>query len=752
MTLSKSRENFSGEISAPKNKYIEMISDDVCRLLVLRPKPGHSKYTEIDFSTYFLPETHFSSRPVPLSSRADLVQAILRTMDLYIARNGYTSGTHLTLRAIAINFSKLFEYFWLQGIYKIIDIRQEHFQVLPSLLAEGGWAKALDIENRTRKFISNSSEDKLREYVSVSKHGLRYSLRTTFSSAIGTNLGHIECIRARELIFEALSLVAEPNTENMRLHPSAVAGATEQTLRTYLRFINMLSDGPGDPILKFTPIKNVAKISKAGRANKRTESLRPSDVGEILKLAFWYVDKVAVVLLDVLENLVLRFTDDVRKSHQRVWTRIIKSEVEASQLPALFQKNVLPNFKYLDLNAVEISLGDITRNLLSSCFVIIAILNGRRKGEIESTIHGLTSKSLSIIDADLKIYECKFYIEKTYKDYLPFFVGDATVRAIAVLGKTSRLSFDALEKKSAHTAYVKSLRENLPLFLRPALGVRKESQKPLWFEFGTTQNKHSGGFIDEVFGQRDAPRISAHMFRRAYALVFFYRYEHGDLIALKQQLGHFAAEMTKIYVTWGAEKSLGPIFREYGNLTKSQRDALQSERKSQLVEFDAVSAERIGEFVNSVLLGNNRHTGGFLKLVQRFHQRLGRRISYEFESKSAQSKSIVESLVARGHSVLPFEHGNCVAAPSKPNNLAGCYSADAEAIKRENASAHVCGKCPYHVLSDSNVQMMREQADDLRVMLAESQVDSVNYLRSKHVLDNLERWIVLHNSRLQKAV
>lgn len=732
--------------------HVAFVPPSTIRFDILSPKPGGAAYREVSLAEYKLPETPFTSAPIDLSSRPDMVEAIIGAIRSYVARNGYGHRTLHPLRGLIATLAKFFEYLWMQGCYRLSDCTPAHIEQLPAKLAQGGWAAALDVQRRTREFIQRIPPEALHSFVATSKRGHGYHLKKGLAQQIGTNVAGVERVHMREIVLEELSLPVEYRAAPKRLAPSAVAGMSVHGLRRDFDIINQLADSPGTPVLNFVPIARTSRtIKQLGRPGGRTDSIRPPDVGQLLREAFKNIDQVAPPLIQLLNDahgyLLSECIARGKQINHKTRPKALQSAIERSSLPGLTGLSILPHFKHIAPNLHEISVGQLVRDVMSACFIVIATLNGRRKGEVESPIYGLTDGSLRVLDHQLGVYECNFYIEKTYQDYLPFYVGDATVRAIRVLEALSSQARVFLELADPKRDYVSQLQERKPLFLMPYIKASGAKNGPLWFEFSSAESGASRNFIKAAFNGK-GPQIAAHMLRRAYALLFFYRYEDGDLIALKQQLAHFDIEMTRVYVTWGAAKALGVTLEDYGSLTKEQVQALQTEHRDLIQELEKISTERIREFVESILSESRSLTGNFTKLIQRFHQKLGAQVVYRFKKDWEQKEVMTEFLANRGHVVTPFPHGNCVVAPAKRSRAAGCYSRVEGRILRENAAPHVCGSCPYHVLTKSHVELMTQDAREMENKLARMSPDTVIARHSARVLQNLRRWIELHTTRL----
>ncbi|MEN5178135.1 hypothetical protein ABE501_00025 [Comamonas testosteroni] len=733
--------------------HIEVIDKTIIRLHVLSPVPGARLFKDIDLSQFWLPPTTFAGGVTSLASRPDLVEAVIKIVLSYVARNGYSHETPRTLISLSLALAKLFEYLWLKGCYRISDIRPYHFEHLPQELSIGGWSYALRALTRTEAVIAQWSPEQLCGYLSVSKSrgGKNYGISSIFRQKIGTNLRGVELVEMHSIVYESLKISSEIDQRStFRVRPSAVVGMGIHGIRRELDIINKLADESESPLIGFTPFCDVGKIAvKLGRPSRRTNSLRPQDVGKLLAESFRQIDQIGPSLTNVIADIqkrlaaIMEFRGKIRS--REVFVQATEA-VKQSDLEARVGAFINPRTRS-QLGSEHLSLGQIIRTVTSACFVIIALLNGRRKGEVESPIFGLREGSLRLVDKKLGIYECDFYIEKTYRNYMTFYVGDATVRAIKILEKLSKNARLLLQIHKNNSVIDSQLDVLRPLFQMPYLKDTRYKGKPSWFSFGSVEKCAGHELVSKAFGGEDI-QLTAHMFRRAYALIFYYRYEDSDLLSLKQQLGHLDIEMTRIYVTWGAEKSIGGTLRDYGKLSPEQVNALRTDARGIKKEFETVSKERIQDYVEAILSKRPGITGGFTRLIQRFHQRLGSRIEYQLKDTKKQQEEVAAFVLQRGHGLVPFKHGNCLAAPGKKNRGAGCYSSETDHISREHASPTVCGKCPYHILGVAHLRSMMEDELAMEAQLRASAQNTVSAMRAAEDLSNLKKLVNLYQSRL----
>ncbi len=166
----------------------------------------------------------------------------------------------------------------------------------------------------------------------------------------------------------------------------------------------------------------------------------------------------------------------------------------------------------------------LMRLLSAACFSVIAALSARRADEIEDLGAGCYT-----LDDDKHAWLI-VYIEKTLQKYDKIPVPTSVLRAIECLEQISKGARDNSKNDSLWQWLDESSGEVMELAPWRILDSLAE--------------------FNDVFADTE-PRwhFTPHQFRRFFALLYFWRYEKGDLAALAHHLRHFDLEMTRHYVT-----------------------------------------------------------------------------------------------------------------------------------------------------------------------------------------------------------
>ena len=196
------------------------------------------------------------------------------------------------------------------------------------------------------------------------------------------------------------------------------------------------------------------------------------------------------------------------------------------------------------LTPVQVTPDRFLRLTAAACFVVIAGLSGRRIGEIMDL-----GAHCTFVDMD-KHRWIRIYIEKTLRTYEQMPIPSAVGQAIECLEEISaearaETGDDSLwQYRSIHGGRFVRLRPN-----------------------GELNN------LSRFLGQEVHRRwkFHPHQFRRFFAMVYFWRYEQGDVAGLAHHLRHFDLEMTRQYVT---DDGFSRIWQDVAE--ERQRDVLAS--------------------------------------------------------------------------------------------------------------------------------------------------------------------------------
>ena len=180
----------------------------------------------------------------------------------------------------------------------------------------------------------------------------------------------------------------------------------------------------------------------------------------------------------------------------------------------------------------------------AACFVVIAGLSARRIGEIMDL-----GAHCTFVDLDGHHW-IRIYIEKTLRTYEQMPIPTAVHHAIECLDE---ISAEARAETGDDSLWQYRSRHN-------GRFVRLRPNKEL---------NNLSRFLGQDIHKRW--KFHPHQFRRFFAMVYFWRYEPGDVAALAHHLRHFDLEMTRQYVI---DDGFSRIWQDVAE--ERQRDVLAS--------------------------------------------------------------------------------------------------------------------------------------------------------------------------------
>jgi hypothetical protein len=711
-------------------------------------------WLEIDIGAAWLPAGPTNPNPMQLRNRPEMCWTIVAALDTYLLRQKGSKSGHVVASDIVRYLTKLFEYFWLNGFYRIQDVPREAWEPLRKHLVRGGWVAALEIERRTIGLLDSSNHIAHEFLRKGQRKATTFSVRTSFLSALGTNIAARELQWAKTLLEQAAGYC--PRTGSPAEYQRIPLKPMSQTmLLQVLRAFDTLADVQGPLGLTYLPTANAFEYAKKhGRKGGRTTNLSPEVAARLLAHSYKWVTDIGPKVVALVEACGVQFaflhtpefnnrystpaSADALRSQRA--NEILAALPEREELEILLGKKVRGLTKRTP-QAQQVSLYALLNQLLSACFTVIALMNGRRKDEVSHEAIGLHRSCVRVVDAELGLAESEFYIEKTFRDYKWFFIGDITQRAIGLLQHLSDIAWGW----AIHVRGKPEPRDrDFKIFCFPAF-ASSSKRGMLWFDFNANPGGMASDFLAQALGdQADDFVVTPHMFRRGYGLIYHYRYENATLIALAQKYGHLDLGSTLHYVTNDANTPLGAHAAAMWAAPKRTFADHQQQHFAVLAgEIDTVGREKLHTFVEQVVAGIGSFSGGFVRLVQRFHRRLSSHVDYGALKKTSQAQSLSTALLARGHSPHPYRHATCMAGAYR--RAAAC-TRDGR-LARERSGPVVCSGCAYSVIIQSHVEAMREDARELQGVIKQSKA-TVERDRAECDLRNLERVIWLQTQRL----
>lgn len=694
---------FEGDVLHIRKKFIKNERELTCKF---------------NFATAYLPANQLHPKVTLLKDRPDLARIVVAVIDGYLLRQKFTKSTAHTAMRLAGTTVRFLEYCWLQDIYSLKEVTRTHWDALLQKYATGGWPLALDLERRASVIDLSTLRLSRRKH---KKGVIEYSCASLLE-AIGTNYTQ-----------QNLALEYTRGSSVGVLRRSRGDGAvSESAVTQIISHLNNLAELPRD--MRALSLAHVnpylyANSIKALPSN-RTENFEPADLSALMLEAYrWvtcYSDPIIRLVTKVYGELSLYEQEEIDESRL---TRMLEAS-ETKELEQLLGVKIKSVRRLGDWQN-GIGVLALVRVLLSSCFIILGVFNGRRKDEIQSRSVGLYSDGFKCLDQAMGLYQSYFYCEKTTQAYQLFFINESSFKALNVAKRLSDIAWNLAERNGGDP----KMGEARKLFCMPGRG---NENTPYWYDYSTDQG------IDlltaRVSGKAFPSVPNAHMLRRAYAVVFHYRYENADLYALAQQLDHRDLAMTTHYVLEGDSRALSRHAASLwgdGGETKKARAALAAELAGEVADY---AKTKLNNDVMEILKGTTRLSGGFPKLIHRFVRKMYGKIKYDDIDLAEPAQKVADVLLGRGHTVRPMAHGNCNAGPARPS--AACFKEGR--LARESASPLVCNSCPYHLRKEVHLRAIRDDLAWQREHLANLSRTTIQGIAANEALEATERLVAFY--------
>lgn len=752
--LAKKEIILDGELPLSLDPVVKRVSVSIEGVIsIYRPwaPSRHLKFSTYDLRESLLPPTAFAPTGSCIADRPLLKDAVVHGVNAFLLSSKQSKSQHRSLIVRIQSMVKAIEFGWLAGRYELDDWVPRDFDNLALKLSVGGWIEALDVKARANNYLDSIDFESASAFWELTHDGdFRLNSRK-LAKAIYCNIATRELHRLREFVTPRLLHLRPPGSVKSR-RPKERASAS--VLRSDFAAINLLSDGENAP-LSFRPFTQTMKLARrlSPGSDGRTKSLGPDVVASLLGGCVRWVDEIGPVVLKVFLELLELYK--ARHTDGRP-TGLTSKEIMAScsSLREL-ERTTGWRVKYAvklrgnTSDSSSTTLFAISSAVYAACFILIALFNARRKDEVEHPVLGLRTGSLALADKGLNLHTCSFYIEKTTRSHVQFYVGGLTAQAVKLLESMSNVAREL--RGLSCDLYAKPQDEGWDsLFVLPMLPSARHPINLARFKFYETlrETNPTAALCKDWLPLSLRP----HMLRRAYALIFHYRYENATLQALGHQLQHMDLEMTNVYVTDTVGTTVADTgIALYAQISPEERNQISTDRDVLSFVLKEVGDEKLMAFVQSVLENRATFSGGYSRLVQRFHQQLGKNVSYASLDKRERVERLSEALITRGHAPLPMAHGTCMAGTNSSRLRGHCFSAMSEQLERSEARPRVCAKCPYHVVTTQHLHALKAEYEQEEADLLLLEGESVQTRRRRSDLASLGKLISLHTGRIARA-
>lgn len=697
-----------------------------------------------DLSELYFPATVAQPFVTRFSDYPNYVDTLLAAVDLRIERSkeGLPNGRALTRQIYIIRH--LLDWLRARGIYRLRDATEDQTRELLMQLAQGGWVHALSLESRWNAVLDQLETEKI-------------DLSNAFHFKSESRIVRIETLRQpfwRERLgwggIAPLTAAAKARLERLasnwpitdswtKRRVSECEAPSRYVLRNIMGWLNDLAALPVSvDRLEHRVAKSAISSSKkmAKKASSRTANLKVGDAMTLISTALKLLYETAPLLFDLYEEARSIYPE---LSHQkrRAW---LDTSVARGRLEKAIGKPITSWAcgSRSPRNPTSYALDEILGAIQGACAIILAAMNARRQGEICHRHRGVRIGDLVVLDDSLGLYQCWFYIEKTYRDRHVFYVNRTSADALRCLERLKRACAPFHSEANANPSLFECGR-----FIEA--GPASGSHFAFSEDNGRTRSLIS--FLKVAYDNpATAPEIASHMFRRFYAILYYHRYEHAELRALKQHLRHLDVAMTRVYVT---DPSTRPLAEQIGAaLGKADYRSVSADLKVSL-ESDALDIqnalkemgrEKLRMAVDEIINGAPT-AGGFSKIVRKLYRQMLPRVIVDGQPNVPATDQIMNLFDAHGYRVKPMQHGQC-HAPDVRRNLKGACEQDG-ILAREHASPRLCGNCPFHFNNTSYLQNLRERLKELAADRDDYMLTPQQQTRAQFDYENLSKLIVL---------
>jgi hypothetical protein len=703
----------------------------------------------IDLATLIFPPTLGQPSFIRLSDEPNYVNTALAIADRKVLNAKMDRPPARTITRQLYLLRHVLDWLRARGVYQLSDASKHDMDDLIKTYAEGGWVAALSVTERWHQALDLTTPEELKSaFHYKSRNGVPHietMLQPFWRERIGWG-GILPLPKSIKIRIE--NMLEIPFTSGwMSRQTTDVSPVGRQAVRNFLSSLNdwcLLPSMVGR--LQQRAAVQPAKTSRhlSPKAATRTANLKLEDAVRVISAALRMLYEVAPPLTELLKQAASaesRYSKPTPLSDS--W---LAAQPSTQKLNTHLEKPIvrwLTSGTYAKSDKSH-TVDQVLSAVQCSCAIILAAMNARRNREICDARYGLRVNDLTVLDDDIGIYQALFYIEKTYFERHAFYVNRTSADAIRCLETLRMLCLPTGNDMKPGTSIFTCGR-------RSQLGIQSEAH--LSFTIDTNRTRSLTSFFQVALGGNPTDlSLSAHMFRRFYAILYFHQYEHADLRALKQQLRHIDIAMTRVYVTDPSTRPLAEQIRttlgqtRFSVANERLRSALDESYQDLADAMAEVEQEKLVQALEQILSGQAT-AGGFSRIVRKLYRQMQPNLTI---APSAASASIAKKLLSRGYRVQPMAHGQCHAPDAKRQLKAKCErSGD---LAREHACAQLCQGCPYHFNNEAYLDNLRDDLKQLESDTYDILLPPLQQARAAFDHDNLIHLISITEEQMRKNV
>ncbi|MFL9992419.1 hypothetical protein PQR34_14495 [Paraburkholderia sediminicola] len=658
--------------------------------------------------------------------------------------------------------TKFFIWCIRHGIHNLTDVTPSDVHQCVAEVGRRGWFDMLEYKEAFRTLLRRTQSDiELAESLRGASTHVRYL--TLNLDAIEEEVGLPLCKGRAIPRFFAEGLRKTLGDKRKQPARSLFAMKNAGGLMRTLKLLSML---PFSDSLPFQPYYDVndpmRPIKKAQRTRRerlgrdgRTQNLPLPQAIALLEHSLKWAFDYYPAIIELLEVALDRCATQLDKPHLE---KVMRDAIRLAY-PAIKEKYQLP-FVDIELNIGKNALRSMIAYLMTATMVLIAINHGRRRNEIigYKKFYGLYYGCVRFVAPESDNRKIEIYIEKTLRDYATFWCNVLVQRCVERLEAIWTL-VHRLDSSAGLTATPAGQGKNVTdddllaqqrrrkLFVLPLLskkGLTATSNEPdySWSQFAPTFFTMAG------LDLRDFP-AHTHPFRRLFAILYVYRYDSSELLALSQHFFHITIDQTDIYVTDPKARRqkdrIAALYTKVQEEVRGLRELLSDARTGFLVK-------KIEELLNGKPLG-----GAFPRLVLRFVKQLSMFSEFTKLTNNEKARLLTERLENIGYKVNEKANGACmVGTTRRGRGKANCYR-DGD-VHPETAAPKTCHACSFSMTTETTIKWFELDRDQARAQAENPRLSPALRLANKREADlrdviiDLERRFSEDNARQYAAV
>jgi len=631
---------------------------------------------------------------------------------------------------------------WLRarGVYRLRDASRTDTDALLATFATGGWSGVLGVTERWNRVLDELTADGMADAFHL--RGKQRHIETLYQPFWRARLGWGGVLPLPTSIKARLEAMLPHKIFTEGWHARSTTDEEPPSAFVLRNTMGWLNDWQLLPVEidRFThrvaAQTNQASKVMAAKPSSRTANLTLRQAVDLMRMSLHLLYDVAPTLMALLEtrrHLDQAVPQPLSRMSTSDW---LVNEPLTRQLSDLVGK---PIRRWVASGAHaksddSFTVDEVLAAVQGACAIVLAAMNARRQREICDRVRGVRVGDLMVLDEAVGLYQCWFYIEKTYFDRHLFYVNRTSADALRCLEALKRACSPSIEEEQPGGSLFACGRRSLR---------RMHDDAHLSFTMDLGRTRSLVSFMRVAFPQQsEIWGVSTHMFRRFYALLYYHQYEHAELRALKQQLRHLDVAMTRVYVTDPVTRPLAEQIRQtlgkhaFSMADERLREVLDDTYADIEAACAEVEREKLHQAVAQVLTGEST-AGGFSRIVRKLYRQMLPQAT--FEPRGDVAHRIAGRLQGRGYGARPMSHGQCHAPSLRRHLKARCEQQDG--LAREHAGPSLCHACPYHF---NNTDYLSNLKDDL-VQLDEDRHDvmlpPLQQARAAYDYDNLDRLI-----------